>query len=418
MRSFFLRHPITSFFLVAFIVRALCLLVFPLPDLSGSDFPYYEGLARSLIEHGDFGGVTNVAPGWPFILAVLYLIFGAGDAVVVMFSLCISALVVACVGALTRELFGVRAAFIAGGILSLWPPAIIDMFAYGNSNGLYVLLFVVTVFLGVLSVVRRQPLWAAMAGIIFGFAVLIDSSGLFLPLCLLCALVVVCLKSPRSEMFSCSVVFRYVLFFVIPYVLVVGAWTLRNIHVFEGLPVTPIVAKDTDLRFVGFGDTSIYGEAWNRASVAWKPTFFAVGRFFFIPHNLLLISSHSQEGHRDMVKEAIFKKDISILTRGGPIFVVKVFITLLHVALVFLFILSVCYARPKWFGVVVIACIGYGLFGSIVFGLVQERGIVDIEPISRFFFPYVPLMVVIASVFFTRRPFVPLGASLSVLKYD
>ncbi len=186
MRSFYTRHPFVFFFLAALLIRGILLFVFPLPDLSGGDFGFYDEASRHLVAEGDFGGATYLAPGWSIFLALVHVLAGTSVGTLVAVAVLISSFLVVTIVALGREFFDDRVAHCAGVVALVWPPFLIETFVYGSSNLFYVLIFSLAVLVFVRAQRTGSLTRAALSGSIFGFAVLTDSSGLFLPIfCLL-----------------------------------------------------------------------------------------------------------------------------------------------------------------------------------------------------------------------------------------
>ncbi len=199
---------------------------------------------------------------------------------------------------------------------------------------------------------------------------------------------------------------RAALVFCVFYVFIVGLWSYRNAHVFEGISTAPIVVKDTEKDL--FTKSDIYGTIFDQGRDKWERVLVASARFFILPHNLSILSPYAPLSHKEL---ALRMLDGDMTVEGDTrIVLVKAFFTLLQMMLVCLFALSLWRFRRSRLAVFAFVCIFYGLSGSIVFGLLQQNSIADIEPISRFFFPYIPLVIVMAaSVIVGRCDVTPTG---------
>ncbi len=391
IRSFFARHPLFSFFLLAFIVRAICLIIFPLPDLSGSDFPFYSNLARTFLEQGNFGDVRNLAPGWPIVLAGLYSIFGVHESVVVLLSLVFSSLLVVVIVKIAQLFFGNKVAYVAGVIAALWPPFIIEMFYYGSSNTFCLLCLVVSVLLLVVAYTKRSILMALCAGLVFGGAVLTDSALIYLPIWAIGFFVLGHLVLRRKPL---RLAITVVICFLFSYFLTIGMWTYRNMGVFLDGGSIPIVAKDVDTKFLQLGEDSAYRIALHNAKQYTLSDFALIGtRFLFMPHNLSMLSVHNTQPHVAMLLNLLKQESHPITWLDVRVILEKVSITLIHALLVLCFICATFSKKYRAPALIVWIGIAYGWFSSVIFGLTQQNLLMDIEPIQRFFFPYVPFII-------------------------
>ena len=168
----------------------------------------------------------------------------------------------------------------------------------------------------------------------------------------------------------------------------------RNIRIAEDTAVIPIVVKELETELIETSDP--YQRIVNRAVHEPLTVLSAASRFLFVPHNLSILSYGSDRSHKDAIRKLI-NFDRSIFSRGIGLIVVKILITILHILLVVFSCVWLWSVRRSWFAVFIFGCITYGLIGSIGFGLLQHVGIVGVEPIGRFFFPYLSFIMIIAA---------------------
>lgn len=175
-----------------YVTHAMDLISFT-PHELGGDGVQYDALARSLLEHSIYAldGMTPFferEPGYPVFLLIIYSIFGSAnyDAVYITQALlhlfAVSALVVS-----ARKVFPARTAYAAGFILFMFPAVFHGIFALTRESFTLSLLMLFTACILQLRV-STTFIFALLAGISFGWAVLAYVPLLLFPLFLLVAL--------------------------------------------------------------------------------------------------------------------------------------------------------------------------------------------------------------------------------------
>lgn len=227
LRPFSTRSWLFWLLFGAFIVRLIYVLRFPdVIDLSiYGDQGTYDGLAKSLLQHGVFGweGVSSAAraPLYPGFLALCYAVFGIHPLTARIIQALLGTLTVLGIYKLAAHLFDRKAALWAAAISAFYP---FYIFYTG-----YLLQETMTIFLSVWTLVfisrvieklagLRQ---SVLAGVVTGLLVLTKPT--FLPFFFLALLVSWWLIKSQKQR-----VWRPVILMFIGFFLVVFPWTLRN----------------------------------------------------------------------------------------------------------------------------------------------------------------------------------------------
>ncbi len=231
--------------LVAVAVRLAFVLRLP-PTIVWYDGQQYSRLALGLL-HGV--GYLNVKlkpsafwpPGYPALLAAVYGAFGTSVVAVRVVQALLGGITVAFVHALAKRVLDARGAWLAAAIAALYP---FHVYAAGTFFPVTLLTaqLAAVLWLAVVALERRAWVPASLAGVLGGWAAL--TAGSMLPLVATIAVWMawrgadaeprpgVAARPPRSRAAGAALA----LAFALPAVLVVGAWTARNVHAF-GRPV-------------------------------------------------------------------------------------------------------------------------------------------------------------------------------------
>jgi len=233
------RVLIAALCLLAFLIRAIYVL-----SLENRIFWYdgqeYSRLALGLLEHGRYVNALDHPsafwpPGYPLLLAVVYKLFGQSTHGVCLVQSLVSALTVALVYLLGRRLVGRRAAILATLATAIYPLYIYSSGAFFPVT-LQVALLAGVILLAQITVERGSWVAAAAGGLLAGWAALTAASALPAAMVVLLWLVWTGgagragARSPRRQGVGLALVF------LLPVLLLVGAWTLRNDRVL-GRPI-------------------------------------------------------------------------------------------------------------------------------------------------------------------------------------
>jgi 4-amino-4-deoxy-L-arabinose transferase-like glycosyltransferase len=222
--------------LLAFLVRLAYVLTLQ-PRLFWFDGEHYSRLATGLLEHGTYLNLQGRPsaywpPGYPLFMAAVYALFGV-DFVAVRVAQClIGAGTVAVVHRIARRVLDRDGAWLATLATALYP-----MFIYSAGADMPATLLIALIAGGVLltlvAVERGSARAALGAGLLGAWATLVAASAL--PAFLLSALWMAWNRDGTAGRGRSRSV-RLALVCLLPIVVIVGAWAVRNQRVF-GHPV-------------------------------------------------------------------------------------------------------------------------------------------------------------------------------------
>lgn len=217
------------------------------PTIVWFDGYQYSRLANGLMRYGTYLNAKGHPsafwpPGYPAFLAAVYTLFGPSVIAVRVTQSVLGALTVALAHGIARRVLDVRGAWLATVVTALYPIYVYSATAFFPVTLLAALMAAV-LLLVLVALERRSTLAAVVAGSLAGWAALTAGSSL--------AVLLVCAAwmpwrgaGPRLTRTSAAqdairaraAGARLALVFLLPAVLIVGAWTLRNERVF-GHPV-------------------------------------------------------------------------------------------------------------------------------------------------------------------------------------
>lgn len=397
IKKFAREHPFIFFFLLSFMLRAFLVTVFPLPDLSGSDFPFYRDVALKYVNEGVFGDVNYLAPGWPLFLAFLYQLFGQSLLVNVLGQIIIGSFFVSGIYLLGKEVFNDKVGFVSAFAALLWPTFLIETFIYGNSFLFFSTLLLYSLLFFLWSI-RGNLHFSSLSGVLFGFATLTDTSILYLPLFLIFVGIIMILYRSRKNSLYLKKMLISSAFFVLFFTITLSPWVYRNHKVFEASEKKPLVVKASDKSFLTGLD--IYRKLLTRTEENSREVLGAIGRFFFLPHNLQVLTPDSETSDKEEVLKILYGEEVGLEGSQALIAIVKILIVILNIVLVAGFIILSFRQKNRWFFWLVFVLILYALLSSLSFGLIQQNGIRDVEPIGRFFGPFLSLLLISTSAAF------------------
>jgi len=150
-----------------------------------SDSQAYDRFAQTLVEHGVFGWDAQSPfafwpPGTSFVYAGLYKIFGVHHEAIVGLNVLLSVVIIVCTARVADRWFGRRAAMGAAWILAVWPTLVLFTTVLA-SELLYVALTMAALDAWTVRG-RSVRSRAVVAGLLLGYAALVRSQALALPI--------------------------------------------------------------------------------------------------------------------------------------------------------------------------------------------------------------------------------------------
>jgi hypothetical protein len=189
-------------------------------------------------------------PGFPYLLGATQAVTGHPRASALLLEALLGTLAVALVWFIARELWGRRAALVAGAVAAVFPPLVL-LNAVPLSETLFIPLELGIVAL--VLVARRRPVpplaLAAACGVVCGLAALTRQTGLLLVLVVVAGL----LTRPAWDRRRAAVASGLA---VVVMLVVVAPWTARNAHEFHRF--IPVALQDGVLLAGIYNDTSAH----------------------------------------------------------------------------------------------------------------------------------------------------------------
>jgi D-tyrosyl-tRNA(Tyr) deacylase len=146
-------------------------------EMQWPDAREFEAVGRSLLESGTYGPHTLRPPGYPTLIAAVYLVFGPGLLALRLVEALLGVLSVALIGVVGARVFGRRAGLIAAALAALHPVlAFLPTIQYSENT---LVLVVVLAFGATFEAWRGGGLlrWAA-SGALWGLALLVRPNTL------------------------------------------------------------------------------------------------------------------------------------------------------------------------------------------------------------------------------------------------
>jgi len=213
-------------FAIALSLRVFYVLEVPQGKLVGDAYEY-DTIAWHLVQGAGYSIEQNIpaskrAPGFPFMLALIYFMFGHSYAAVTVFQSLIGAATCILIYYIARMIYDERVAR-ASGLLMCFYPIII---AYTNlilSETLFIFLFSSTIFLFMKSDYGEKRIFLLASGFFLGLTTLTRATTVLYPFVL--ALVIFLVKT-RKPVLKSAMVFAVFIISMIP-------WTARNYREFN-----------------------------------------------------------------------------------------------------------------------------------------------------------------------------------------
>jgi hypothetical protein len=212
------------------------------------DTPTYLGPARQLVDHGRFdsGGSPNEpeflrTPGYPVFVAAVYGIFGKSNTAVLLAQVALSALTVFLTYLLAARIWSAPIGLLAA-LFTLLEPLQNATSATLLTESLAALLLIVTAAIGFVALTddTPRPKLFALLGLVTACATLVRPVTYYLPLLLL-AILVVRRARGRDRWRDLA---KITVAFLVPIVVLIGGWQLRNHERVDSWQFSGIEAKN------------------------------------------------------------------------------------------------------------------------------------------------------------------------------
>ena len=163
---------------IALVARLGFAIVMP-PRILWPDGLEYEGVARSLLEHGTYGHQTLRPPGYPTLIAAVYAVFGENLLALRVVEAVLGTASVAVLGLAGAATFGGTAGLIGATLMALHPVlAFLPSTQYSENTLMLVLVVALAM---AFRAWRRGGLWRwAVAGVLLGVAALVRPTTVFM----------------------------------------------------------------------------------------------------------------------------------------------------------------------------------------------------------------------------------------------
>lgn len=388
-------HPHIFLFILAIGIRLILLAFLPLPDQSGSDFPFYSEAAQSILAGEGVGNIRHIAPGQSAWLSVIYF-FSSSSYAVVSGQVLLSGLLSIGVYSLTRRVFDERIGLYAGFILAVWPAFLIQTFNYGKSVLLYTTLLTFGILYFVRAVQESRIWYAFMSGILLSTAALTDVIGLFLAVVLIGWVALLTIFSRTTGSIQ-HVRWKNVIVGVVFLVSITApllGWGYRNLLIAEGGDA-PIVAKQVEKRLVHKEDRALFTKRVQH----YAPSVISqsVWRTFVVPFDLSIFSADPTFSYKNAFRNIVFYQSTDLTSRQIKIMIVKIIITVMHLALLFAAAWGLWRFRRKPLSWLTVLLLGY-VYAAVVGFVAFHRGDFGVvSPLSGFLVPLLPFLTMFAA---------------------
>lgn len=358
-------------------------------------FTLYARAAESLVAGHGLGDFRYIAPGWPIAIAALLPFFSPIMSVGILNVLSVMGIVLGtyCLGALvwTR-----RVGLVAATIATLWPLFLGQAFEFGSSILFYTALFTWGIYFLLYAYIHRRLLFACLSGTIFGFAALVDVIGLYVPLVSFIAIVCGVVVYQKQWRISRKELFVGVLA-VVCAVVVIAPWTYRNTLVFESPRHAPVITKVIEQEI--WWEKSLQQKLlmrYQEEGVLLLTTSFV--KMFAVPYNLSTFDHYTTVSYK-----AVLSEGVGMLSAHQRfILVLKLGVTLLYLLICALALYAFVRHTPRYVQLLFLFLLGYVYVAVTVVGSTALVAFSNISPPASFFFPFLPLVLVLASVSLVR----------------
>lgn len=217
-------------------------------ETTAGDAPTYIGPARELADHGRFESVSLPGqpeflrtPGYPAFIATIYRVFGENNTAVLLVQALLSALTVFLAYLLTARMWSVKIGLLAA-LFTAFDP--LQNLTAGTilTESLAALLLIIVAAVGYTAFshdTSRLKVWASL-GLAIAVATLLRPVTYYLPL-LVIAMLLIRYARRRDRWLDLA---KMLAAFLVPLVVIVGGWQLRNHEQVDSWRISGIEAKN------------------------------------------------------------------------------------------------------------------------------------------------------------------------------
>lgn len=188
-----------------------------------SDAIHYNLLAKNLLHKGIFsldGKMINLqrAPGYPFFIVFIYSLFGERILAVQLAQILLIAFICLLIYKIGCIVFDKNVGVLASLITAIHPVFISQSFPL-LSETLMAFLITTSIYIAIISIRTHKIKYFILLGVLLGLSALTRPISLLLPFFSIFILIF---------FYNWRKILRFALFFLIPFILVVGIWVYRN----------------------------------------------------------------------------------------------------------------------------------------------------------------------------------------------
>ena len=203
--------------------------------LSGLDPVQYDRLGYNIASGNGFSTEEKPPflptmfrePAYPAFLALIYTIFGHNVKFVIAIQILLHALSAMITYYLAKEAFSEKCAALSGMIVAVFP-TLANIASYIMSETFFTALLCLCIYLVSKALKKKSGLLFLASGIIFGILTLTKTASLFLPF----AMAFPVFLAGRKNGIGMKRAAYYVAALILPFLLVVSAWSIRNHNLF------------------------------------------------------------------------------------------------------------------------------------------------------------------------------------------
>ncbi len=401
MKSLIKKHPIFFIVAVAVVVRLVLFLLIQVPDQSGGDFYFYDHLAKSLLQGNGFDGEMYVTPGYSFFLMILYFLTGTSSIIVLQIGQTIMGVLTAIATyLLTKNIFSFRTAIVAGTMMAVWPTALFAMFHFGNGLLLYTMLTTFSVVTFLRAWKSCSIVFVMLSGFLLALASLTDPIALYLPVAFGLWWLFAMLRHRKNKRLLIKKVLLLAVFFFV-FILSIFPWSYRNSIVFNGVDNAPFISKQIEKDFITKKHFSSISQTFSISKLPLLTS--GIQQMFIIPYHLDVLDLGTKIKYKQIPINLLRGEHVELSSREIFIFILKILLSAVHWLLLLLALLGLFLTRYRYFTALFIFILGYITFAAIGYGsLSSYKGV---APLSEFFFPFLPFLIVYAS--YTVTTYIP-----------
>jgi len=197
------------------------------PALEG-DPATYNHYAKSIAEKGEFADAAGRPTSWrpplyPLFLAVIYLLAGESLCVVGAVQAVIGSLACVLIYFIAKDVFGKTTGITAGAISACYLYFIASA-RFLTTEGLFIFMFVLSVFLLFKAIEYNSLKYAVCTGFLLGLTTLVRAEVLFFPLFVFMAILLV-YKTDKERLVK---LIKLSLIALVAFLIPISVWTIRN----------------------------------------------------------------------------------------------------------------------------------------------------------------------------------------------